>query len=195
MSLKFVIVSIGIGYCLSQCSVNNNSVDNAPTSNKDSSSLTIAVKDSVPTAETNKIDTIDYAALNSKFKQNVLTKLKKGETYTKEYKKGDLIESFQFLGTLLVEGKVYRGYYFFKKIKVAIDYRGQSRIVFLGLDEMISYHTEIDAVPTEIESGKLYFGKEYVFVKSLGEMLVIPHDGLVREDKLESRIISSLKMY
>lgn len=177
------------------CSIKTNTIEDDNAQTNTSNETLSSGKDSIQKIKKFRVDSIDYDQFSGKFRQNVLTKLKKGETYSKQFDNGDLIESYKYLGAIKPDNNIYRVYYFFKKIMVADGFRGQSRIVFLGLKDLQSYPIEIYQVPTKLELGRLYFEEKSFYIDSLKEMLIIPDDGIIREKDFDSKIINELKMY
>jgi hypothetical protein len=127
--------------------------------------------------------------------KNELTQLKVGETFSQGFDNFEFIENFKFLGDIYLKNEMFKLYVFIKKIKVAIGYRGQCKIIFLGNNCVFSYNIEVDQIPTNLIKNKLFFHKEYIEINTIPKSLKIPHDVLILEEKkIESRVFTLLNI-
>ena len=163
MKLKAFFLIIVIKLFMASCSNKNNSTRNINTifhsinfCNK---------KENAVVFQSEVFDTTNYEKLRTNFKQNKLTKLNIGEIYSQEFQNGDLIESYKYLGTINCDNQIYRVYSFFKKIMLANGYRGQTRILFLGMKEMFSYpNNKLFSMLVLSKSNKLLIYSYEIFI-------------------------------
>ena len=93
----------------------------------------------------------------------------------------------EFLGTIEINSKKYEVINFFRRIKAAENWHGQSRLIFLSDDDTLTYRLNLNTdFPSSIDSNKLYFpqNKELRKIDSFRDLLDLPTGAINREENL-----------
>jgi hypothetical protein len=91
----------------------------------------------------------------------------------------------EFLGRMDINSKRYEVINFFRRIKAAENWHGQSRLIFLSDDDTLTYRLNSNSdFPSSIDSNKLYFSQkqEARKIDSLADIICLP-TGCVEKDE------------
>lgn len=93
----------------------------------------------------------------------------------------------EFLGSIDINSKKYDVINFFRRIKAAENWHGQSRLIFLSDDDTLTYRLNSNSdFPSSIDSNKLYFPqkKEARKIDSLADIICLPTGCIEKEENL-----------
>lgn len=130
------------------------------------------------------------ACNNSTRKEEPVTS-KTRNSYFVSLKDPETQDCAEFLGSMEINSKRYEVINFFRRIKAAENWHGQSRLIFLSDDDTLTYRLDSNTdFPSAIDSNKLYFENKNQTRKidSLGNTICLPTGCVDKEENLSDMI-------